>query len=484
MRASFYVTCFGILTGVFWRSFFIVDEYSLALVFLLALFSVGVGALIGFHWRGLYLGLFLLTLLLGVLRTQYADNQFMQGRVFREGDEVVGVAVVCAEPDERDGYTLLTLCVEESGTLYRARASQYPEFTYGEVVHFTGQVHVPESFTTDTGRVFDYEGYLKKDGVHYELLHATLEGGGEVKGNLVKRYLLTLKQRWLDALSLRVPEPEASLAGGVVVGAKRSLGDDWLAAFRDTGIIHIVVLSGYNLTLIANAVVRATGVLPRAVGFGLGIFSVVSFASMVGAGATVVRASVMAILGMLAVFIQRPYMLMRALMLAGVLMVLWNPFVLVYDPGFQLSFIATLGLILIAPKLERFFLWVPEQWTLREIVLATCATQLAVLPLLLFQMGRVSLVAPVVNVLVLPVVPFVMLTGFLTGILEMFHIVLSVPFGFVTYLILRYMFGMVSLFSTVPLAAVDVPPIPWWLLVLMYLLPILFMVYKHKTTQP
>ena len=266
-----------------------------------------------------------------------------------------------------------------------------------------------------------------------------------------------------------------------MVGAKRSLGEKLLQAFRDVGLIHIVVLSGYNLTLIANVVVRITSMLPRVGGFGLGFMSIVGFATMVGGGATVVRASIMAGIGMLATFIHRPYMLMRTLMLAGVGMVLWNPFVLAFDPGFQLSFLATLGLIFIAPKFERFFLWVPGVWSLREIVTATFATQCSVLPLLLYQMGQVSIVAPFVNMLVLPLVPFVMLTGFLTGVFEMTFTLLSVPFAWVTHVLLRYMFAVVTFFDSFTFASLDVPSISLWVLALMYVVPMLYLFSKQKT---
>ena len=472
--------------GVLWRSFFIIDVYTVVALSVLTVMLVGVGVLLEFHWSMLYGVLFFLTAFLGVFRTEYAFVKFDEGRVFSEGVHFQGEGFVCREPDERDGYTLLVLENSHSKgeTRFRVRVPQYPVLSYGERVVVEGEVHVPESFTTETGRMFDYEGYLMKEGVHYELKNASLENKEEFVGGAITARLLGLKHSWLGALSRRVPEPSASLAGGVIVGAKRSLGEKWLDAFRDTGIIHIVVLSGYNLTLIANFMVRATTMLPRAFGFGFGVLGVVSFAAMVGGGATVVRASIMALIGMVATFIYRPYMLVRALVLAGVSMVLWNPFILVFDSGFQLSFMATLGLILLVPHLERFFLWVPELWMMRDIVLATLATQLAVLPLLLFQMGRVSVVSPLVNVLILPLVPFVMLTGFVAGVLEMAHIFLSVPFAWVTHLILSYMFFVVELFSAMPFVAVDVPPIPWWLLVLMYIFPTLFFLYKNKTARP
>jgi len=475
--------------GVLWRSFFILDVYTMCMVLLVALFFLGGGVLLTFHFEGLYVSLLLLAVLCGVLRCEFAYRQFMNGRVYIEEEYVEVEAMVCAEPDVRDGYTLITIVTADEGseTRFKVRVSQYPEFSYGEKIFVSGYVHVPESFTTDTGRVFNYDGYLMKDGVHYELKNTSVASLGVFGGNVFTAQLLKLKRAWLGALSRRVPEPSASLAGGLVVGAKRSLGEKLLEAFRDTGIIHIVVLSGYNLTIIANVVVRMTNMLPRAAGFSFGFMSIVGFATMVGGGATVVRASIMATIGMLTTFIHRPYMLMRTLMLAGLGMVLWNPFVLAFDPGFQLSFLATLGLIFIAPKFERFFFWVPTRWGFPEITTATFATQCAVLPLLLYQMGQVSIVAPFVNLLVLPLVPFVMLTGFLAGVFEMTFILLSIPFAWMTHVLLTYMFYVVTIFDSFTFASLAVPAIPLWVLVLMYVLPTLYFFYseqKQKATQP
>ena len=321
-----------------------------------------------------------------------------------------------------------------------------------------------------------------KENIQYEMRHAKVTSLHEYRGNRSVSMLLRWKQSWLQTISLLIPEPASSLAGGLVVGAKRSLGDAWLSAFRDTGIIHIVVLSGYNLTLVANSIIRMTAVLPRTLGLGLGVLGVTGFAVMVGAGATVLRASIMAIIGMFAVYLVRPYMLLRALILAAVVMVLCNPFVLVFDPGFQLSFLATIGLVFVSPLFERRLSFITESLGLRGIVSATFATQLTVLPLLLYQIGAVSLVAPFVNVLILPLVPLVMGLTFIAGMVGAYSILIATPFAWVGYLFLSYMFYVVHIFAKLPFASVSLPVMPVWLLVLIYSIPYFVYRYKIKTT--
>lgn len=473
MRTSFFILIGGFLTGVLWRSCVPVGVYGVMAMLVVCLCAAIV------VWRQVpayVIGLGVLgacSCVLGVVRTEWAYRFYEHGRVFTDGASLTGTGVVVREPDARERGVLLTLTLDTSegapATVVRATVPPHPVFHYGDMVRIVGTVREPVTFDTGTGRTFDYPGYLMKEGVHYEVSYAELTRLGGHAGNRMISWLLGVKQAWLASLSRLMPEPEASLAGGLVVGAKRSLGERWLEAFRATGLIHLVVLSGYNLTLVANGIVRGTRRLPRRVGFTLAVCGVVGFVCMVGASATVVRASVMSLVGMLAAYTSRPTHLVRALAFAGGVMVLWNPFVLVFDPGFQLSFAATVGLIFAAPLVERFLTFVPAWGGLRGVVGATLATQCAVLPLLLYQVGTVSLVAPFVNLLVLPVVPFVMALVFVAGLCGMVSVTLALPAAWGAHLLLAYLFIVVERATTLPFASVALPPAPWWAIVLLYL---------------
>lgn len=471
MRTTFSVLVGGCITGVAVRSVFDVPYTIYMALFVGVVVLLGVGVLLSRASVFLYVGLFILVGLLGVLRTDFAYSTYHTGRVFTDGSQLQATGIISTEPDTRDTHTILYITVVgDKGvrTGFRVKVPSHHLYAYGKQVNITGKVHVPEAFMTETGRVFDYPGYLMKDGIQYELRDAEVTPTGVFAGNSIIRTLLTAKHAWLQSIANMLPEPAASLAGGVIVGAKQSLGKVWLDHFRDTGIIHIVVLSGYNLTLVANAITHSLKGLPQTVRFFAGSVGIASFALMVGGGATVIRASVMAFLGMLAGFIRRRYILLRALLLAGLFMVLWNPFVLLFDTGFQLSFVATAGLILVAPYLERFLGMVTSQIGLRSIVAATIATQCAVLPLLLYHIGTVSVVAPLVNILILPIVPFAMFFGFIGGMLGIVNGVIALPFAYTAYTMFTYMFSVVSLFSALPFAAVTLPHIPWWIIMLMY----------------
>lgn len=487
MRTSFYILAGGFLVGVFWRSLCTLDYTELSALLLGVLLIFGVTAYSGLRTSFAYVTLGILAVLLGVVRTEFAYQTFYDGRILKDGATVVGTGTIVSELDIRDDHVVLCVRLDtpntKSETRLRMNVPQYPMFSYGERVRFEGNVHVPQSFETESGRIFNYEGFLMKDAVQYEVRQAQVVSLNENTGNVLLKKLLDLKASWLRAVSHLFPEPSASLVGGVVVGAKQSLGDELLKEFRDTGIIHIVVLSGYNLTLVANSIFRVTTFLPRTFGFGFGVVGIASFAMMVGAGATVLRASIMAVLGMLATYLQRPYLVLRALILAALMMVLWNPFILVFDPGFQLSFLATLGLIFIAPTLTKYFLFVPEVWGMREIVSATFATQLSVLPLLLYQIGSVSLVAPLVNVLVLPLVPPIMLLGFIAGLIGIVSGSVALPFALVAHVLVSYIFAVVHFFTSVPFASVEIPALHWSVVAFLYGILLIGYFKIQKTTR-
>jgi competence protein ComEC len=304
------------------------------------------------------------------------------------------------------------------------------------------------------------------------------------------RGLLSLKRSFLGAIGALVPEPHASLLGGLIVGERRSLGARLIEQFRAVGLIHIVVLSGYNISIVADAVSRVfSNILPRRARgsrtarratFGLAALSIALFALMTGGSATVVRASVMALVALLARATDRVYDMTRALIFAGVLMALHNPLIVVFDPSFQLSFLATLSLILLAPLIAGRLTLIPERFKLRETATATIATQIFVLPLLLSHSGALSIVSLPANLLVLVAVPATMLFGALAGSVGLVSTLVAAPLAWITTALLGYMLAVVRIFSALPFASVSLPPLPLSGTLAMYTLIAIGIIYSRQ----
>ena len=222
------------------------------------------------------------------------------------------------------------------------------------------------------------------------------------------------KINFLNKMNLAIREPESLLMGGLILGEKSSFNEALRQSFVDTGTIHIVALSGYNVTIVAEWIMKifSFSSFPKNLGIGAGIVTILLFVLMTGGSSTAVRAGIMASLALFARVIGRNYDVARALILAGVFMILINPFVLVFDVSFQLSFIATVAVIFFSPKIEKYFLWITPRFKLRDIISVTCAAYVFVLPFILYKMGNLSLVALPANALILPFIPFTMILGF------------------------------------------------------------------------
>lgn len=478
---------FGILlgfgVGVCVASIF--GSGSFIFVYLFTLISMGlfvVLVVMGRIYTG-YLGVvvFFVASAFGVWRFYVSDIPapfFLEQQV---GTQVSLSGLVIDDPDRRDSNTKISVRVvsgDESGIVLLS-VDPYTEIRYGDEVQFSGKLLKPKNFTTDQGREFDYQAYLWKDDIRYTISYAQVVVISHDNLSRIKSVLFRFKNNLLDKFSKITPYPESGLLGGILLGHKQFLTGDIRDEFIVTGTIHIVALSGYNVSVVAEAIIRFfrffSGMFVSSV---FGLIAIVLFVLMTGAQATAVRAGVMACIALGARLVGRPYAMFRALLFAGFCMTMWNPRILYFDISFQLSFIATLGLIFIAPIVDRWFKWITSDF-FREILSATIAAQIAVLPILLYKMGVLSIVSLPVNILILPFVPFAMLFGSIAGFVSFVSHLIAVPFGYVTYGLLNYIFSVVHFGSEVPFASFNIRTFPLWLTLFCYTL-IIFWVARYQ----
>ncbi len=471
----------GFAGGVLLRSFLFIQPEVLLLLLVVAL---GL-AVVWFRAKGehspgalpseqiqnilLYTVIGLTAVALGAFRFGWAEQVLQQTSLTDSvGETVTLVGKVVSEPDVRAASTLLTVVTEDTKVL--VRVDRYAAVDYGDTIAVTGKLAEPESFLTDLGREFDYAGYLQARGITHTMSFVTPEVVDD-NSTTPLAYVYRAKEYFLTRLALVITEPAVALGSGLLLGVQSALGEELEAAFRTTGIIHIVVLSGYNIMLVVAFVMYVFAyLLPFRTRLLCGIGAVVLFALLVGYSPSVMRASLMAILFLLSALLARPYLILRMLILAGVLMIMWNPYIMRYDIGFQLSFMATLGLILVAPHLEIAFTRVSAWFSIRSFLVATIATQIAVAPLLLYHIGEWSVVAVPVNVLVLPMVPVAMLLTFLAGLIALVSVTAAIPFGFLAEVSLLYIIKVAEIAATIPFASVAVPPFPGIFVPLLYVL--------------
>jgi competence protein ComEC len=396
----------------------------------------------------------------------------------RVGEEIELTGIVSSLP-EREKFSLKLTVRPDGGEkiFFLVRTAYQGEIKYGDLVKFSGRLSKPENFVSQSGRIFDYVHYLAKDRIYYIINNAEAEVLASGKGNPVKKILFGTRNSFASSIHKILPPPESTLLEGLLLG-NVSFSEKLNEAFVRTGTIHIVALSGFNVTIVAEAIMRLLKIfLSSLASIYAGVISIVLFAVMTGAGSTIVRASIMAILALLARATGRTYDATRALFIAGFIMILESPLILFHDISFQLSFLATLGIIHLSPRFEKYFYWMPKILELPKIAATTLAAYFFVLPFLLYKMGTLSVVALPVNILILPFLPMTMFFGFSAGLLGLIGKALSFPFAYISHLLLGYELGVIKWFASLKFAAINLGLFSPLLVILAYLffIPLFFM---------
>ncbi|MDO8510124.1 MAG: ComEC/Rec2 family competence protein [bacterium] len=468
----FYAGSLAFLGGVTLASLFSALAWPLALLAaLLACFLLVYYRFVKVSSHAGLLFLILLALAVGLLRMSFASQPDRTLAAF-VGQSVALKGFVVDEPSIKKSRSATlevhTLSFEEQNFSVRTRvrlsADLYPEFDYGDEIIAVGTIEKPGTLPGG----FDYGAYLAKDNIYYQMYRPQVEVVSKGKGSVIMRALFSLKGGALALINRNLPKDHADLLGGMLVGGTSALDAELASLFRVAGIIHIVVLSGYNISIVARSIVRLFFFVPKVVAQVMSVIGIIAFVAMAGASATIIRAALMSMLALFAERTGREYRVTRALVLTAVLMIFHNPKILLFDPSFQLSFLATLGLIYGVPVVN---LWLRgiRKGVVREAAATTIATQLFVLPLLLYYTGELSLVSLPVNLLVVPLVPLVMAAGLLL-VLVGFVPLLGALVSFAAYGLLAYVFFVAEWFAAIPYASILLPISSLWLVAPLYLL--------------
>lgn len=383
---------------------------------------------------------------------------------------------VTEPPDTRDTYANLRIRVTgldtgedkdlEVNGLLLVRVDPNEEYQYGEVLRLRGRLKTPAE-----NEEFSYREYLAREGIYSIMTSDDVTRLPGREGNFLARGLFTLKLHALDTIYRIFPDPEASLLAGILLGVDNGLPEDLQQSFKDTGTSHIIAISGFNIAIIAGIFLsvfgRIFGQRRGAVFAGIGI---IFYTLLVGADAAVVRAAVMGVTALFARHLGRRQDGLNTLFGVAALMTLFNPFY-VQDVGFQLSFAATLGLILYAEPLSQFVkrllttLRVTTETIekisqpISDFFLLTLAAQVTTIPIMAYHFNRLSVVSFIANPFILPAQPAVMILGGLADMLGMIFEPLGQIVAYIAWPFVAYTIHAVELFGNVSWAAftIDFP---------------------------
>jgi len=329
----------------------------------------------------------------------------------------------------------------------------YPSYDYGDKIAVDCKITKPEPIED-----FQYDRYLARQNIFATCYNPKIDVIAKSQGNIMIEKLLTLKQILQTTINLTIPEPQAAFLSGILIGSRTGIPQNLLDKFNTTGITHIIAISGYNISIIANILMNLTmaAYIPRKKAFWLILAVISCFAVITGMSAAVVRASIMGVLVLYVKYLGRKSSTANILIYSATLMCLVNPRILRDDAGFQLSFLATIGLIYFSPLLKPAFKWVPTKFGLQENLTTTLSAIILTLPLILYQFGRLSIVAPIVNILVLPLIPIIMFVGFIQVAVGLVSPLVGQAVGHIAWLLMEYIIQIVNIFSAFKWASINI----------------------------
>lgn len=460
---SFFVVCFAFVIGIaiagLYRQSF--PEIMTQLVLLVAV-AIGFMIVLVFPDRTSKIGFLVIVIFcLGLFRYQQTfpthdipflyeigtRDVFVSGVVVEEvsrrmsGQQAILDHVVANETNIVQGKLLLFL-------------SLYPRVAFGDTLSFRCHPRQPEAVEG-----FHYDWLLESRGIYVTCsqpssLHITPDPSLSIKGSL-----LVMKRFLLDRLAAILSEPHATFIAGLLFGGSDGLVKELQQDFSKTGVTHIVAASGYNVAIFSQLLLLwlSRSIFGKRRALVTVSFFIVGYVVIAGAGASIVRAGCMGLIAVLGKWTGRSPRISNILIFTMAVMLFQNPRLLLDDVGFQLSFVATIALVVVTPRLEGYFNFLPDAAGIRESVISSIAAILLSTPLLIWQFGSISLIAPFTNLFVLPFLPYLMLLGFVTLLIGC----LSIPTGLFLSIfpssLSSVILHIVTWFGSLPFASLPVP---------------------------
>tara|TARA_Y100000310_G_C20689511_1_gene821294 strand:+ start:2024 stop:3508 length:1485 start_codon:yes stop_codon:yes gene_type:complete len=482
-KILFYLSlCF--ILGIFLNSIIVISQL---LIFGFLVF--GLVIILSLKKELIVLGFCLSSLVLGIYLHQRAEFRINNNQLLEYNDqEVVLVGRIIKEPDIRESNQRLLIkpkliclneleCVDIKEGRVLVSVKKYPNYYYNDQLEITGELKTPVIFED-----FDYRYYLARQGIYSVSYYSTIELVDRRKS--IYGGLLNFKEKLRQVIYNNLSFSKATILSSIILGDKNRIGDDLKERLNTAGVRHITAVSGMHVVILSSFITSLLLFFGfwRKHAFYISIIIVLLFVILTGFQTSAIRAGIMGSIFLLGHGFHRKSISSRNIVFAGAVMLAINPLLLLGDVGFQLSFLAAIGIIsfgnILKNKLKNIFkkeIYIPAI----EIISMTLAAQIFTLPILIYNFERISLIALITNFLIIPVIPFIMIFGFifvLSGVVSSF---LGLIFSFPIWFLLSYLLRIVDIFSN-PIFSKNIRNVHWSLVVIFYSFLFLFVWYLKK----
>lgn len=483
----FFCFCLFFIAGIFLRSFissFLVLSFFVGIViFLILLFNKESNNFIFLFFSFLFL-------VLGIWRFHIADSMALKSELnaVQKNEKIVLIGKIIKEPDVRISSKRLIINpeqIQDSKNIYNfikgnvlLVVPRYTNYQYGDRIKVLGKLEDLPVFSD-----FNYKDYLRKDSIYYQLNASRIEVLEKNQGNIFLAKVLSFKNKLRSVLYQNISLPQGAILAAMLLGDKNQLSEELKEQLNIAGVRHITAISGLHITVLSAILMNLFLFfgLWRQQAYWFSVIFIALFIIMTGFQPSAVRAGIMGGIFLTAQYIGKQNNSLRAIVFAGTLMLIFNPLLLKFDVGFQLSFLAMLGIIYFLPVFEHFMDFIKNNY-IKSILAMTLSAYFFTFPIIIYNFGYLSLIAPLTNLLIIPFLYPLMFLGLIFLFSGMVFPLLAWFLSLFLWLILTLIIKIVGFFSQIPLAALKIENVHWfWLIILYFLLiSISYKIYKSQ----
>lgn len=424
-----------------------------------------------------YILVIVLMEMLGIL------NKIPAGNIARQstGNTAVITGKIISEPEENESKTsfiLKTTKINGTDTKGNILVNYYADennFFYGDIVEITGKFFRPDP--PSTPGTFDYKKYLFRKRI-YALLSVFQKNDIRIidsKPFFIRQLSLKLRRRILESYKKNLLPQHAAVLSGITIGEKSGLTTYIQKIFIDAGVMHVLVVSGSNVAFVSVIffwIFRSILRLKKKFSLGLLIPVIMLYAIITGANPPVLRATIMTLIVIFALLLSRNSDIYQGIFLAALIILIYNPFTL-FEAGFQMSFAATLGIIYFFPifqaamkiyKLPKFFNW------FLSVFFASVSAQIAIAPLMAYYFNKISVIALVSNLVILPMIGISLGAGFALYFVDLIGTQLLFIVSKFTGVVITIITYLVDMFANIPYSTIRIPTPSIYFILLFYII--------------
>lgn len=392
---------------------------------------------------------------------------------YKDKTDIIGEFVIISIEEKAEYYNKY-ICKNDSGDKFilQVKISE-DKLNVRNKIKAEGVFKLPDLQRNKGG--FNYRRYLNSQKIYGTITVKSITVIEEGKVDFITK----IKNKIEDTFLKLLPKDYAGIINSMLNGDTKNVSENILEDFKNSGITHLLAVSGSNIAYIIMFLSLCSNkIFGKYLSYYILIISIIIFIFVSGASASVARAGIMAILNIVAILLSRKSNTLNNIFFSAVILLIINPLT-IYDVGFILSFVGTLGIVLLSKPIISLIEKFIKIKFLSETIGVTLSAQLMLLPIMMYFFNTISIISLITNLIIVPISGFLTILGFITVLISVVSFKLARVISFAIYTLLYFMLKIASFLGKISWANLLVPTSKIWMIVIYYLL-IYLMMSKNK----